>query len=152
MDAPVLDHFCDLTVELSDIIELGAGKNGQRRIIPIIGGTARGERINGTILAIGVDWQTVYDDGTAYLDTRYSFRTDDGAVIVIINVGYRHGLPDVMSALGRGEDVSPDAYYMRTHARLETGDARYCWINKMLFVGSGGRKKSTVELSLFVVG
>lgn len=91
MKAPALEHFCDLTVELSDIIELGEGMSGRRRIIPIIGGEVRGERINGTIL----------------------------------NVGYRHGPPDVIAAIARGEDTSPDEYYMRTHARLETGDARY---------------------------
>ena len=151
MKAVTLEHFCDLVVELADIIELGDGRSGRRRIIPIIGGTVRGTRINGTILDIGADWQTVFVDGTAHLDTRYALRTDDGAVIEIINVGYRHGPPDVMAAVARGDDVSPDEYYMRTHARLETGDARYTWVNTMLFVGTGGRRKSKVELSLFAV-
>lgn len=150
-NAPGLEHFCDLTVRLSDIVELGEGRGGQRRIIPIVGGTVRGARINGEILNIGADWQTVYNDGTAFLDTRYSMRTDDGAVIEIINIGYRHGPPEVLAAISRSEDVSTDDYYMRTHARLETGDDRYRWVNNMLFVGTGGRKKSAVEISLFVV-
>lgn len=148
---PVLEHFCDLVVELSDIIELGDGRAGRRRIIPIVGGTVRGDRITGEILNIGADWQTVYDDGAAFLDTRYSMRTEDGAVIEIINVGYRHGPPEVIGAIARGEEVDPDTYYMRTHARLETGDDRYRWVNTMLFVGTGGRRKSTVEMSLFTV-
>jgi hypothetical protein len=151
MNAPDLEHFCDLTVELADIIELGPGRSGQRRIIPIIGGTVRGDRINGTILNVGADWQTIYQDGLAHLDTRYAMRTDDDATIEITNVGYRHGSPEIIAAIARGEDVDPHNYYMRTHARLETGDSRYHWVNRMLFVGSGGRKKSRVEISLFVI-
>jgi hypothetical protein len=55
-DSIKLKHFCDLTVELSPIVELGQGRAGQRRIIPITGGKVRGERVNGTILNVGADW------------------------------------------------------------------------------------------------
>ncbi|HBN30975.1 MAG TPA: hypothetical protein DD416_07060, partial [Rhodobacteraceae bacterium] len=50
---PKLDHICTLTVELADIIEMGQGRGGQRRIIPIIGGTATGAHLNGKILNLG---------------------------------------------------------------------------------------------------
>lgn len=40
---------------------------------------------------------------------------------------------------------------MRTHARLETGDPRYAWVNDTLFVGTGARKASAVTISLFLV-
>ncbi len=148
---PRLVHFCDLRVELADIIEMGDGRAGHRRIIPIIGGTVSGERINGRILNLGADWQTVFKDGMAELDTRYAFETDDGALIEILNYGYRHGPAEVLAAVARGEEVDPSTYYMRTHARLETGDPRYTWVNRMLFVGTGGRKKNAVEVSLFSV-
>ena len=151
MNPPILEHFCDLVVELAPIKEMGEGRAGQRRIIPIIGGTVRGERINGRILNLGADWQTVFRDGVAELDTRYAFETDDGALIEIINYGFRHGPEEVMARVARGEDVDPDTYYMRTHARLETGDARYEWVNKMLFIGTGGRKKNRVEISLYAI-
>jgi hypothetical protein len=49
---------------------------------------------------------------------------DDGAVIEIRNYGLRHGPAEVIAKLAAGEDVVPDQYYMRTHARLETGDPR----------------------------
>jgi hypothetical protein len=55
---PKLDHICTLTVELADIIEMGQGRGGQRRIIPIIGGTVTGAHLNGKILNLGADWQT----------------------------------------------------------------------------------------------
>ena len=59
--------------------------------------------------------------------------------------------PDVIERLAAGEEVAPDSYYMRTHARLETGDARYAWVNRMLFVGTGARRASSVLVSLFAV-
>jgi hypothetical protein len=88
---PKLVHVTDLTVELADPIEMGNGRGGLRRIIPIIGGQAHGPKLTGRILNIGADWQTIFHDGLAELDTRYGIETHDGATIEIINYGYRHG-------------------------------------------------------------
>ena len=148
---PKLKFFCKLSVELGPIQEMGQGRAGKRRIIPIIGGTVEGPDIRGKILNVGADWQTVFTDGVSELDTRYAFETEDGAVIEIQNFGYRHGPADVIAAVGRGEDVDPSSYYMRTHAKLETGDPRYAWVNRMLFVGAGGRQKSSVFVNLFAI-
>jgi hypothetical protein len=57
----------------------------------------------------------------------------------------------VIARLAAGEDVSPDDYYMRTHCRLETGDPRYARVNKSLFFGIGGRKSSSVEISIYEI-
>ncbi len=150
-DEITLKHFCDLFVKLDPIIELGVGRAGKRRIIPIIGGEVRGERVNGTILNVGADWQTVLGDGTADLIARYAFKTDDGAVIEINNTGFRYGPPEVLEALARGEDVDPSAYYMRTQARLETGDPRYAWVNNRLFIGTGSRQADSVKIALYEI-
>ncbi len=148
---PVLRHICDLRVALDPIREMGTGRAGQRRIIPIVGGTVEGPALRGRILDLGADWQTIWANGVAELDTRYAIETDDGAVIEIRNYGYRHGPADVLAAIARGEEVSPDSYYMRTHARLETGDARYDWVNRTLFVGTGARLAGQVVVSLFAL-
>ena len=150
-NAPELCHLCNLTVQLDPIVELGNGRAGKRRIIPIIGGTVEGGRINGRILAVGADWQTILPDGTAHLDTRYSMQTDDGAVIEIINVGFRHGPPEVIQAIATGKEVDPSEYYMRTHGTLESGDERYAWVNNKLFVGRGAKVEDVVKISLFEV-
>ena len=150
-EAPVLEFACTLQVELAPIREMGSGRFGQRRIILITGGTVTGPRLNGTILNLGADWQTIQSDGAAHLDTRYAFETDDGALIEIINTGTRHGPPDVIAKLGRGEEVDPASYYMRTVARLETGDLRYAWVNNTLFVGTGRRLPDAVRVDLFAV-
>lgn len=148
---PALSHSFTLRVELSAPIEMGPGRGGQRRIIPIVGGAALGPDITGAVLNLGADWQTIYDDGAAFLDTRYAVRTDDGAVIEIVNVGTRHGPPEVIAQLAAGEDVDPASYYMRTMARLETGDARYAWVNHMLFICAGIRRASAVEIAYYKV-
>ena len=148
---PALEPICVLTVELAGIQEMGDGRAGKRRIIPIIGGVVNGERLSGTILNVGADWQTVFSTGLAELDTRYAMKTHDGAIIEICNYGFRHGPAEVIDAIANGEEVSADQYYMRTHARLETGDARYDWVNRTLFVGAGARNQSSVTMALYEI-
>ncbi len=148
---PKLDHVCTLNVVLDPIRDMGQGRAGVRRIIPIVGGTVTGPRLSGRILNLGADWQTIFADGLAELDTRYAMETDDGATIEIINYGYRHGPKEVLDAVARGEPVDPASYYMRTHARLETGDARYDWVNRTLFAGVGARNQSSVKVELYAI-
>ncbi|MBO9465455.1 DUF3237 domain-containing protein [Tropicibacter sp. R15_0] len=148
---PALSHAFTLRVELAAPIELGPGRAGQRRIIPIVGGAALGPEITGEVMNLGADWQTIFADGAAHLDTRYAVKTDDGAVIEIVNIGTRHGPPEVLARLAAGEEVDPSTYYMRTAARLETGDARYDWVNHTLFVCAGIRRASAVEIAYYKV-
>jgi len=149
---PTLEHICTLHVELDPIREMGHGRAGARRIIPIVGGTVAGDRLRGRILNLGADWQTIFQGGLAELDTRYAMETEDGATIEIINYGLRHGPKEVLEAVARGEPVDPASYYMRTHARLETGDPRYAWVNETLFLGVGARNQSSVQVELYAIG
>lgn len=148
---PRLAHLADLHVLLGAPIELGSGRGGRRRIIPIIGGTVTGERLSGRILDLGADWQTVYADGLAELDTRYSVETHDGAVVDIRNWGYRHGPRAVLERLAAGEAVEPSEYVMRTHPRFETGAERYAFLNRMICIGTGARDASAVRLTVYEV-
>ena len=150
-DPPGLVHAFDITAELAPIMEMGQGRGGSRRIIPIIGGTVEGERVRGEVMNLGADWQTIFENGLAQLDTRYGLRTHDGAIIEVINFGHRHGSAEVLARVAAGEDVDPSEYYMRTHCRLETGDPRYEWVNKSLFVGIGGRRASSVFISIYEI-
>ncbi|MEW5424314.1 DUF3237 domain-containing protein [Amorphus sp. 3PC139-8] len=149
LPAPLLRHLCDFDVTLSPPHELGDGAKGKHRIIPIVGGVVRGERLNGRILPIGADWQTVRGDGVAELDARYAFETDEGAIVEVQNFGLRHGPAEVLAAIARGEPVDPACYYMRTHARFVTADPRTAWLNRVLAIGSGARLNSAVRLSLY---
>jgi hypothetical protein len=54
--------------------------------------------------------------------------------------GYRHGPPEVIAALGRGERVDPGSYYFRTTPRFETGSSGYAFLNRILAVSTGDRR------------
>ena len=65
--APPLEFLGRLEVVLHPNKEIGPR---QRRIIPIIGGTVSG-KITRKILNTGLDWQSIFADGGAELDTRF---------------------------------------------------------------------------------
>jgi len=138
-------------ITLAPAQELGDSPLGRRRIINITGGTFRGERLSGKVLPGGADWQVIRADGVADLDARYTLETSDGALIYVRNHGYRHGPADVLKELSLGKDVDPSLYYMRTTPLFETGDARYAWLNRLICVGTGARRKSSVHLEIFEV-
>jgi len=131
--------------------ELGETPQGRRRIIGITGGRFSGERLSGRVLPGGADWQLIRPDGVADLDARYTLETSDGALIYVRNRGYSHGSPEVIRKLASGEAVDPSLYYMRTTPRFETGDTRYAWLNRVICVASGARRRTAVDLEVFEV-
>jgi hypothetical protein len=148
---PNLKPLLKAEITLAPPLEVGDTPQGRRRIIEITGGRFEGERLRGKVLPGGADWQVIRADGVAYLDTRYTLQTHDGALIYVRNVGYRHGPAEVIQRLARGEPVDPALYYMRTTPWYETGDARYAWLNRIVCVGTGARRASAVELEVFEV-
>ena len=149
MMTPQLEPVCTFAIELTKPRELGQTAAGTRRIIPIVGGAVTGARINGRILGIGADWQTVDSDGVAQLDARYAVETDDGALIEVISQGMRHMAPEVAARAAAGEDVPFSDYYMRSFIRLESGHPDYAWVNRALFLATGGKAGAVVSLSVY---
>jgi len=151
LKTPELRPFCTLEVEAGPARSLGMGRFGQRRIIPIAGGRVSGPRLNGKILPGGADWLTVNHDGVSLMDARYTLEADDGAIIEIIDQGFRHGPEAVISGLLAGADVPPESYYMRSSIRLETGADAHAYINRMVFVGSGAKTPQGVQIDIYSV-
>ena len=81
--------------------------------------------MQGRIVPGGADWQILHSDGAASLDARYTIQTDDGALIYVVNRGVRHGPPEVLARLNRGERVDPASYYFRSVATFETSAAAH---------------------------
>ena len=148
---PKLELAMEIEVALDPIRELGAGRAGQRRIIPIVGGIAKGPKIKGKVLPIGADWQTIFADGNAELVARYAVETEEGAIIEIDNRGFRNGPAEVLARVAKGEDVPPEDYYMRTIARLESGHPDYAWVNQRVFVATGARLAGAVHIAFYSV-
>jgi len=148
---PGLEFLTRATIELEPMLAVGPTPRGERRIYPIAGGRFEGERLSGTVLPGGADWQLIGADGSAELDARYTLRTDDDALVYVQNRGMRHGPADVLAALTRGDAVHPAAYYFRATPRFETGDARYAWLNRAVAVCSGARLAQSVVLDFYTV-
>jgi len=117
--------------------QLGAVPHGIRSIIPVTGGDFEGPRLRGRVLPGGGDWLLLRDDGVLELDLRITLETDDHALIHMTFQGLRHGPPDVIAALSRGEVVDPARYYFRTLPRFETSTDRYADLNRIIAVGVG---------------
>jgi hypothetical protein len=116
---------------------LGAVPHGTRIVVPVTGGTFEGQRLRGEVLPGGGDWLLVRPDGVLELDLRITLQTDDRALIDMTFQGLRHGPPDVIAALGRGEVVDPASYYFRTLPRFESSAEAYAFLNRVITVGVG---------------
>src|SRR5262249_23311553 len=66
-----------------------------------------GPRLRGKVLPGGGDWTLLRGDGVLELDLRLTLETDDGALIHMTSFGLRHGPPEVIAALARGEERRP---------------------------------------------
>lgn len=137
-------------VEVGAIQEVGATARGIRKFVPILGGTFSGPEMEGVILPGGADWQLIRPDGVAEIEAHYTMMTSDGVGIYIVNQGYRHGPPDVMEKLARGEEVAPDQYYFRTTPRFEVARGKYDWLARSVFVGTGERHRDQVLVRFFL--
>ncbi len=136
--------------ELADIRHFGRTPYGERRVIDIIGGQVEGPKLKGRILP-GADWQVVWEDGTADLSARYGIETEAGARVLVRSDGLRHGPPDVLAALARGESVDENRYYFRTVMRFEASDPSVHWLNRIIAIARGARDRNSVRLRVYEV-
>ena len=131
-----------VTIAAAPPQKLGTVPHGTRVIAPITGGTFEGPRLRGKVLPGGGDWTLLRSDGVLELDLRITLETDDGALIYMTSFGLRHGPPEVLAALARGESVDPSKYYFRTAIRFETSAPQYAFLNRLIAVSSGDRRAS----------
>jgi hypothetical protein len=134
-----LEFLFTLTGTVSAAIEIGATPSGLRRIFPISGGTFEGPKLRGKLLPGGADHMLTRSDRVLLPDVRVTLETDDGHPILMSYSGLRHGPPEVMDRLARGESVQPSEYYFRIAPHFETGSEKYGWLNRILAVGTGHR-------------
>jgi hypothetical protein len=137
--------------ELEAVLSLGHTPYGERRVVGITGGTVQGPKLKGRILPGGADWQIIRKDGAADIQARYIIETERGARVVVDSKGLRHGPPDVLERLARGDKVDPAQYYFRTVMRFETGDAELDWLNRILALARGRREARSVRLDVYEV-
>lgn len=148
---PGLGFFADLEVEVGAPLEAGRTQHGLRRLIPILGGTVRGEGWHGEVLAGGADYQCVLSPRLAELDARYMLRTDSGELIYVHNRALRCADEQITARLLQGLPVPPEAVYFRCTPSFEVEAPRWRWITEHVFVGSGIRTPDRVHMRFFRV-
>ena len=133
---PQFEFVYECEATLSPAVELGKTIEGQRRIIPITGGTVRGPKIRAELLNGGWDWNLSRNDGAGSVEAAYYMKTDDGVLIRIVNsgVGGGGGAPPAEAANG-------ERFFMFTHPQFEAPIGKYDWLNRAMFVGTLGARK-----------
>jgi hypothetical protein len=150
---PRLAQVYRLEATVAEPLDLGDVSQGHRRIVALTGGTFTGPEINGTLLpGTSADWQIVLPDGTALGDIRYILQTDGGDLLYVQSRGVRHGSPEVLARLGRGEDVDASEYTFRTSTQIETAAPDLDWLNKGVFISVGARQAAGVVYETYLVG
>lgn len=150
-DIPALEFALTATITLGTVQEMGITPHGRRRVIPITGGIFEGPALRGTVVPGGADWQIVRSDNVAELDAQYTLKTDDGVLIYIKNKGYRHGPPEVLDRLSKGEAVDAKEYYFRAVPVFEVASEKYDYLNRFIYIATGERKKDSVIIHFYKV-
>jgi Protein of unknown function (DUF3237) len=146
------EFVLEARVSVATPIEIGETPYGRRRVIHITGGSFAGPRLKGTVVPGGADWQVIRPDGVTELTALYDLKADDGTFIHVTNRGLRHGPPEVMQRLLRGENVDPASYYFRTAPVFEApAGGPHDWLNRAIFVADAVREASTVIVRVYQV-
>ncbi|MDM0048032.1 DUF3237 domain-containing protein [Variovorax sp. J22R115] len=148
---PSLEYFADLQVEVGAPQVLSQGPRGMRRLVPITGGSARGNGWTARVIPGGTDFQLIVSDTLSELDARYGLETDAGDLIYVQNHAVRAAPPEAMAKLLRGEPVDPGQIYFRCNPRFETSSPSLRWIGERMFVGVGVRRPAQVVMRFFTL-
>jgi hypothetical protein len=143
---PVAIPVFELTVTCSMPTPMGQRDGGTAVMIPITGGTVRGEKLNGEVVSGGADWALIKDDGTICVRAHYAIKSGDGTLIEVFNEG-----------ANRIDRSSPSAAArMLTTPRFIAPDGEHAWLNSGVFVGTllgeqpgPGSESMTVHICIF---
>lgn len=132
---PGLEFEFRIQATLGEPIEQGTWEERRRRIVPILGGTVKGARFKGVVLAGGADWQTIrLSDGAAQISGRFTLQHEDGTVVGVINPGVRPAPPEVAAGLAAGETDERSIFYFRAAPQFEVPPGPHQWLAENIFV------------------
>ncbi|MDV7212895.1 DUF3237 domain-containing protein [Azotobacter beijerinckii] len=151
---PSLEFLARFTMAL-DMPAWPLGKTsdlGERRIIPICGGSFEGPGFSGKVLEHGADWQVVTPDGLALIDSRCLLQTEEGELLYLTTRGYRHGPAEVMAEVAKGAAVDPGRYYFRLSLAFETSAPRHARLKRSVGVATAMRLGNAVVYDAYLLG
>ncbi|HTY60907.1 MAG TPA: DUF3237 domain-containing protein [Acidobacteriota bacterium] len=89
--APVLEA----NLKLDQVYEVGKTPYGQREVFVIQGGTISGEKINGSVMPGGLDFQLTFSNGGMEIEEMFVLRTGDGKYVYLRSAGAAADRSDV---------------------------------------------------------
>ena len=144
-------YIGELKIEVTGTYMLGGTPLGQRRLDRLDKGHFKGPKIQAEIMAGGMDLLLSGSDGAVRPDVRLVLKLDDGETLLIVYRGVRHGTPEVMERIAKGEQVLPNEYYLRTGLVFETASRKYDWMNRIVGVGVGRRAPGAAIYDVFEI-
>lgn len=136
------EYTFTIEAEISAPVVMGESVDGVRQSIPITGGTVYGDNISGEVLSGGADYQVRRSDGSTLIRAIYMIKTDDGALINVINEG-------VIVPPSEGQSL-----YFRTSPKFTAPNGKYSWLNQKIFVCGirmNPAKPNTVIIDVYTV-
>jgi hypothetical protein len=108
-------------VTLSPTVEIGETAYGQRRYIPITGGSVAGPKLNGQVVPGGWDFQLTYKGSDCtQLSADYFLKADDASLIHVFNEGL----------------VCPGGAPAIFRPKLEAPKGKHDWMTRTTFVAT----------------
>ena len=146
-----LEHLFSYHAVLRESLDVGAGPYGHRVIVEVDGGSFEGPRLRGTLRKPAcADWLTMCED-YGHLDVRATLETHDQAYIYVEYIGHIELTEGVKAALGGSGQTEFEDQYFYTSPRMQTGDARYRWVNNLVCIGRGRLRPGRVEYEVYAV-
>jgi hypothetical protein len=147
---PALEFVFEVTAQVAPPDKIPV-KSGERRIIPVTGGTFDGPKLKGKVLPGGADYQLIRPDGFTEVEAHYVLESDRGERVYVTNIGMRHAPPEVIAELNAGKLVDPAKVYFRTTPKFETDAPRLQWMTRAIFVCTGERYPDGVKIRFYEV-
>jgi hypothetical protein len=115
----------------------GSATNPRRLFWQMTRGTLEGRNIRATTVMPGIDWFTPYPNGYGRPHVRLTFRTDDGALVLLEYQGIVHASEAFTRAVDLDTSTQWGDQYMRMALTFDTSAGRYAWLMESLFLARG---------------
>lgn len=147
---PELEHTAHVEVKFKKPVVLGETPDGLRVNFYAEGGLVRGA-ISGRVLRNSADYMVIRRDGMGLIDIRATLETDDGARLLVHEVGLvDFGESGYQHLLSGDYEETPR---LQTYMRVLTESADYAWVNRVSFlvIGEANMKDLCLRYDLFAV-
>ena len=131
--SPAFTFVYECVATIAPPLNFGPTLDGERRVIPITGGTFKGPRMQGQVVANGADWNLSRKDGASSVDAAYYLKTDDQVLIRVVNRG--------VGTRAAADSNAPEIFFMYTHPEFEAPTGKYDWLNRGMFIGTLGARR-----------